>query len=69
MTMDEERIGAGLDIRKTAGLLFGFHGRRALRIAATRANILAESGDRGGAIEWLRISEAVREIIRQETER
>jgi hypothetical protein len=68
MSMNEERIGSGLDPRKTAGLLFRFHGRRALRIAAIRANFLAEGGDRGGAIEWLRISEEVREIIRRETE-
>jgi len=64
--MDEERAGSGLDPKKTAGLLFRFHGRRALRIATTRATSLAEDGDRGGAIEWLRISEAVRDIIQNQ---
>lgn len=65
--MDEERAGSGLDPQKTAGQLFRFHGRRALRIATTRATTLAEGGDRGGAIEWLRISEAVRDLIRRES--
>jgi hypothetical protein len=65
--MSEERTGSGLDPEKTAGLLFRFHGRRALRIAATRATTLAEGGDRGGAIEWLRISEAVRDLLQRAT--
>lgn len=60
-----ENGAAGLDIVKTAGLLFRFHGRRALQIATTRANSLAEGGNRGGAMEWLRISEAVLKLIKQ----
>jgi hypothetical protein len=66
--MSEQRQTAhGLEPGKTAGLLFRFHGRRALRIAASRASMLAESGDRDGALQWLRISEAVREILQRET--
>lgn len=57
----------GLEPGKTAGLLLRFHGRRALRIAASRASMLAESGDRDGALQWLRISEAVREMLQRET--
>jgi hypothetical protein len=57
----------GLEPSKTAGLLLRFHGRRALRIAASRASMLAESGDRDGALQWLRISEAVREILQRES--
>lgn len=65
--MSEFRTENGLEPRKTAGLLFKFHGRRALRIAASRASMLAEGGDRAGALEWLRISEAVRDILERET--
>ncbi len=64
---EEFRGDQGLEPGKTAGLLFRFHGRRALRIAANRASMLAESGDREGALEWLRISEAVRDILQRET--
>ncbi|MCW0235296.1 MAG: hypothetical protein OJJ21_16980 [Ferrovibrio sp.] len=65
--MSEERTGRGLEPARTAGLLFKFHGRRALKIAANRATMLAEDGDRDGAIEWLRISEAVRDLLKRET--
>ncbi len=65
---DDSRTAHGLEPGKTAGLLCRFHGRRALRIAANRASMLAESGDRAGALEWLRISEAVRDILNRETE-
>lgn len=64
---EDGRDRRGLEPQKTAGLLFKFHGRRALRIAANRATMLAEDGDRLGAIEWLRISEAVRDLLKQET--
>lgn len=64
---EEFRSDRGLAPDKTAGLLFRFHGRRALRIAAHRASMLAEGGDRDGALEWLRISEAVRDILQRET--
>ncbi|WP_298722608.1 hypothetical protein [uncultured Ferrovibrio sp.] len=50
---------AGLDIGKTAASLIRHHGRKAAKVAASRANKLAEEGDREGAMEWLRISEAV----------
>lgn len=63
---EEFRTPHGLEPGKTAGLLLRFHGRRALRIAANRASMLAEGGDRSGALEWLRISEAVREILQRE---
>jgi hypothetical protein len=65
---EEFRSAHGLEPSKTASLLFRFHGRRALRIAANRASMLAEGGDRAGALEWLRISEAVRDILKLETE-
>ncbi len=55
---------AGLDVDRTAGLLIGFHGRGAVRLAAQRANRLAEEGDRAGAFEWLRISEAVLALLK-----
>lgn len=64
---DDLRTPHGLEPGKTAGLLFRFHGRRALRIAANRASMLAEGGDRAGALEWLRISEAVRDLLQRET--
>ena len=64
---DDLRTPHGLEPSKTAGLLFRFHGRRALRIAANRAGMLAEGGDRQGALEWLRISEAVRDLLQRET--
>lgn len=64
---DEFQTGQGLEPVRTAGLLFRFHGRRALRIAANRASMLAEGGDRDGALEWLRISEAVRDLLQRET--
>lgn len=64
---EQLQTAPGLEPGRTAGLLFRFHGRRALRIAASRASMLAESGDRDGALQWLRISEAVREILQRET--
>lgn len=64
---EELRNNTGLEPSKTAHLLCRFHGRRALRIAAHRATLLAEGGDRDGALEWLRISEAVRDILQRET--
>jgi hypothetical protein len=55
---------AGLDIDRTAGLLVQVHGSLAVRLAALRANRLAEEGDRDGAFEWLRISEAVVALLK-----
>ncbi|MCR6630950.1 MAG: hypothetical protein NVV74_13385 [Magnetospirillum sp.] len=51
-----------LDVWHIAGLLIRHHDRRALGIAARRAMRLGESGDRDGALEWLEISRAVREL-------
>lgn len=61
--MNEGNEGGGLDPENAARMLFNFHGQRALRIAAMRANRLAEGGDKVGALEWLRISEEVMKIL------
>lgn len=66
MSSEPGRSRHGLTPEDTAGLLCRFHGRRALRIAANRATMLAEDGDRAGALTWLRISEAVRDILQRE---
>ncbi|WP_300296534.1 hypothetical protein [Ferrovibrio sp.] len=50
---------------KTAARLYQTHGRQGLRVAANRASKLAQEGDRGGAMEWLLISEAVQQIIQE----
>lgn len=57
---------AGLDIGKTAASLIRHHGRKAAKVAASRASKLAEEGDREGAMEWLRISETVLEMIKKQ---
>jgi hypothetical protein len=60
--MERERGGSGLDPVRTAVTLVYYHGPKALKVAATRANHLAESGDKDGALEWLEISEAVAKL-------
>lgn len=58
---------AGLDIETTAEALIHHHGGKAPRIAATRAEKLAQDGDRDGAMEWLSIAEEVVRRIRRIT--
>jgi hypothetical protein len=62
--MDNDKADGPRGIAKIAGLLVRFHGQKAVKVAATRASHLVERGDRGGAMEWLRISETVLAMVR-----
>lgn len=48
-----------LDIYRAANLLVGRHGADAEVVAAQRADLMLDRGDRDGQLVWLRIKRAI----------
>jgi len=55
-------VTSGLDIWRAANLLIGQHGAEAEIVAAQRADLMLDRGDRDGQLVWLRIRRAIAEL-------
>ncbi len=55
----------GLDIYRTAKLLIDRHGAGASLHAANRADELLDKGDMDGRAVWMRIQDAVLELLKE----
>ena len=51
-----------IDIWRAANLLMKQHGENAEIVAAQRADLMLERGDRDGRLVWLRIRRAIAEL-------
>jgi hypothetical protein len=55
-------VTSDLDIWRAANLLIKQHGEDAEIVAAQRADLILDRGDRDGQLVWLRIGRAIAEL-------